>query len=238
MISRIIDPAVWAAVPFGFWCVVFFVFGSVVGSFLNVCIHRMPLGQSLAFPFSYCPHCKHPIPWYLNIPLASWLWLGGRCRECGARISARYFLVELLTAAMFLGCWAAYGGQSLALALIYAGFLAGLLAASFIDLEHIFVPDQITLGGMVVGVICSVAAPGLHGTTSRAGALAQSLLGLGVGVGLIYGIIRVGKLALGRYKVALPADTRIVFTETGVHWKDQQMAYEELFYRQSDEIAL
>jgi leader peptidase (prepilin peptidase)/N-methyltransferase len=147
-------------------------------------------------------------------------------------------VVELLGAVMFLGCWAAYGRQSVVLALIYAAFLAALLAASFIDWEHFFVPDQITLGGMVAGLICSVAAPGLHGTASRWQALGQSVLGLGVGVGVIYAVIRGGKLVFGRYRVALPADTRIVFTETGVHWEGQHVAYEELFYRQSDEIAL
>ena len=102
----------WAAVPFHFWSVVFFVFGSIVGSFLNVCIHRLPLGESIVSPPSHCPHCKYSIPWYLNIPLVTWLYLRGKCRNCGAPISIRYFLVELLTAVVFLGCWLAYRRQS------------------------------------------------------------------------------------------------------------------------------
>ena len=99
---RPLTHAIWAAVPFHFWSLVFFVFGSIVGSFLNVCIHRMPLGQSIVSPPSHCPHCKYSIPWYLNIPLVTWLYLRGKCRNCGAPISIRYFLVELLTAVTFL----------------------------------------------------------------------------------------------------------------------------------------
>ena len=106
--------------PFHFWSVVFFVFGSMVGSFLNVCIHRMPLEQSIVSPPSHCPHCKYSIPWYLNIPLVTWLYLRGKCRNCGAPISIRYFLVELLTAVIFLCCWLAFGHQSAWLALVYA----------------------------------------------------------------------------------------------------------------------
>ena len=91
------------AVPFHFWSVVFFVFGTAIGSFLNVCIHRMPLGQSIVTPPSHCPHCNYSIPAYLNIPLATWLWLRGKCANCGAPISIRYFMVELLTGLIFLG---------------------------------------------------------------------------------------------------------------------------------------
>src|SRR5438552_17472473 len=216
MRNPIFDPAVWAAVPFHFWSLVFFVFGSIIGSFLNVCIHRMPLGQSIFSPPSHCPHCKYSIPWYLNLPLITWLSLRGKCSNCGAPISVRYFLVELFTAFLFLLCWLAFGRQSVFLALIYAIFLAGLIAATFIDFEHFIIPDQITIGGMVVGVACSLLAPGLHDQTSAAGALKQSLLGLGVGAGLIYSILRLGKLLFGRQKLLWPVDTRIIFRETAV----------------------
>src|SRR5258708_4197086 len=109
MVKTIFNPAVWSVVPFHFWSVAFFVLGSIVGSFLNVCIHRMPHGLSVVSPPSHCPHCKYSIPWYLNIPLVTWVWLGGKCRNCGAPISVRYFLVELLTAITFLACWLAFG---------------------------------------------------------------------------------------------------------------------------------
>jgi leader peptidase (prepilin peptidase)/N-methyltransferase len=238
MFSRLWDPAVWAAVPFGFWGVVFFIFGAVVGSFLNVCIHRLPLGQSVVAPPSHCPHCGYSIPWYLNIPLITWVYLRAKCRNCGARISARYFIVELLTGVLFLACWVGAGRQSAALALIYAGFLAGLVAASFIDFEHFIVPDEITKGGMVAGFLCSALAPALQQAHSLTEGMKQSLAGLLAGAGIIYAILRLGKLFLGRHKIALPADTLILFTETGVEWEDHQIPYEELFYRPSDVIAL
>src|SRR5690348_6568634 len=101
----------WSAVPYHFWSLCFFVFGCIAGSFLNVCIHRMPLGLSVVTPPSHCPHCKYSIPFYLNIPLVTWLWLGGKCRNCGAEISARYFLVEFLTGIAFLACWIKFGSH-------------------------------------------------------------------------------------------------------------------------------
>src|SRR5467141_3968216 len=238
MLKSIFTLEHWAAVPFHFWSVVAFVFGSIVGSFLNVCIHRLPLGQSIVSPPSHCPHCKYSIPWYLNIPLLTWLYLRGRCRNCGAPISVRYFLVELLSAGTFLSCWLAFGRQSAVLALIYAFFLAGLIAATFIDFEHFIIPDEITIGGMAAGLLCSFLVPALHGESSLTGALGKSLVGLAVGAVLIYAILRMGKFLFGRQKLALPAEAKIVFTETAVHLPDKEIPYEDLFYRQSDVIAM
>src|SRR5215204_5123730 len=121
----------WRAVPFHFWSAVFFVFGCITGSFLNVCIHRMPLGESVVSPPSHCPHCKYSIPWFLNIPLATWLYLRGKCANCRAPISVRYFLVELLTGVLFLGVWQLYGRQSMGLVFAYAILISGLIAATF-----------------------------------------------------------------------------------------------------------
>jgi len=237
MLSATFDSRNWATVPFQFWSVVFFVFGSMIGSFLNVCIHRLPLGESIVSPPSHCPHCKYSIPWYLNVPLVTWLYLGGKCRNCGAPISIRYFLVELLTAVTFLGCWLAFGNESAWLALVYALFLAGLITATFIDFEHFIIPDEITVGGMVVGFVCSFLLPSLHSEANVAGSLRQSALGIVAGAGIIYLILRLGKLVFGRQKVALPPDTRIIFTETAVHLPDHEIPYEELFYRPSDVIS-
>jgi leader peptidase (prepilin peptidase) / N-methyltransferase len=237
MLATPLDTNVWAAVPFHFWSVVFFVFGSMVGSFLNVCIHRMPLGQSIVSPPSHCPHCQYSIPWYLNVPLVTWLYLRGKCRNCGAPISIRYFLVELLTAVTFLACWLTFGEQSATLALVYAVFLAGLIAATFIDFEHFIIPDEITIGGMVVGFICSFLLPALHGETALSASLRQSLLGIGIGAGIVYLILRAGKLLFGRQKVALPAEARIVFSEIALHLPDKDIPYEDLFYRKSDAIT-
>ena len=238
MLTETFDTQNWAAVPFHFWSVVFFVFGSMVGSFLNVCIHRLPLGQSIISPPSHCPHCKYAIPWYLNVPLVTWVYLRGKCRNCGAPISIRYFLVELLTAVTFLSCWLAFGGQSAGLALVYALFLAGLIAATFIDFEHFIIPDEITIGGMVAGFFCAFLLAAPQGQTALGVALKQSLLGMAVGAGIIYLILRAGKLLFGRQKVALPADTKIIFSETAVHLPDQEIPYDDLFYRRSDTIML
>jgi leader peptidase (prepilin peptidase)/N-methyltransferase len=238
MFSHTFDPEVWAAVPFHFWSAAFFTLGAMVGSFLNVCIHRLPLGESVVSPPSHCPHCKYSIPWFLNIPLVTWLYLRARCKNCGAPISIRYFLVELLTAALFLGCWLAFGRLSAWLALVYALFLAGLIAATFIDFEHFIIPDEITIGGIIVGVLCSLLLPSLHGQVTPFNALKLSLLGAALGAGIIYLILRGGKLLFGRYKRTLPADTRIVFGETAVYLADEEVPYEEVFYRKSDTISL
>src|ERR1043166_2099087 len=238
MLKTIFDPEIWARVPFEFWSLVFFALGCCVGSFLNVCIHRMPLGMSIVSPTSHCPHCKYSIPWYLNVPLVTWLWLRGRCKSCGAPISPRYFLVELLTGVAFLSCWVVFGAQSAVLALVYGVLLAGLIVATFIDFEHFIIPDEITIGGMVTGFVCSFFFPALHGEPSLTGGMKQSVFGIAVGAGLIYFILRVGKLLFGRQRLALPANTKVVFSETAVHLPDKDIPYEDLFYRKSDVIAM
>jgi len=131
-----------------------FVVGAVVGSFLNVCIARIPNGGSVVHPPSHCPKCKSPIAFYDNVPLISYLVLGGRCRSCGERISVRYFVVEL-----FMGLLAAanYYQFGLGLAFFVAFvFVAALLVISFIDLDVRIVPDVISLPGIVVGLVFSI----------------------------------------------------------------------------------
>src|SRR5260221_14400414 len=127
--------------------------GASIGSFLNVCIYRMPLDISVNEPKrSFCPSCKYQIPLYHNIPLVTWLVLRGKCANCGARISFRYFAVELLTGLLFLAIWlkvwtwvrADWPPQAWALALPYWILAALLVVATFIDLEHFIIPDEIT----------------------------------------------------------------------------------------------
>mgnify|MGYP000622149448 CR=1 FL=1 len=237
-VEPILDPRNWPGATSPLWAGVLFVLGAMVGSFLNVCIHRLPLGQSIVSPPSHCPHCKYAIPWYLNIPLVTWLYLRGRCRNCGAPILARYFLVELLTAGVFLAVWLRYGERSVGVALVYCVFIAGLIVAAFIDLEHYIIPDEITLGGAAVGLAASFGLPSLHGQTAIAHSLKESLLGLAVGAGTVYAILRLGKLLFGRQRLALQGATRVVFTETAVHVADKVIPYEELFYRRSDVLTL
>lgn len=226
----------WNAVPFHFWSVVFFVFGSIVGSFLNVCIYRMPLDLSVVHPPSHCPHCKYSIPFYLNVPLLTWLSLGGRCKNCRAPISPRYFIVELLTGMTFLACWLAFGNISPLIALVYCLFLAGLITATFIDFEHFIIPDEITIGGAVVGFVISFLLPSLHAARTAGDGLARSALGIAVGGGIVYAVLRFGKLLFGKQKVKLAEKSRIVFSETALCLPDEQIPYEEFFYRKTDAI--
>ncbi len=237
-INPIFDAQVWGRVPFHFWSVVFFAFGSIVGSFLNVCIYRMPRGESVISPPSHCPHCNYSIPWYLNIPLVTWVLLRGKCRNCGAPISVRYFLVELLTAFAFLCCWLVFGRSSAALALVYCLVLAGFIVATFIDFEHFIIPDEITLGGVAAGFVCSFLVPAVHEAKTVPQALERSFIGIAMGAGLVYGILRLGKLLYGRQKFELAPDTRVFFTETTIKLPDKEIPYEELFYRKSDAIIL
>lgn len=234
--TNIFDAERWAAVPFHFWSFVLFVFGSMCGSFFNVCIYRMPLGQSVVSPPSHCPHCKYSIPFYLNIPLVTWLWLKGKCANCKAPISPRYFLVELLTGILFLVCWLLYGKTSPGVALAMCVLVSGLLVATFIDLEHFIIPDEITIGGMIVGMVFSFLVPAMHGATNAVDAMKSGFWGLAIGGGVVYAILRGGKLLFGKQTVALEPDSKIVFGETGVKLPDQEIAYEDLFYRNSDVI--
>ena len=170
--------------------VLFFIFGSLIGSFLNVCIVRMPKEESVVFPRSHCVHCKKQISWYDNIPFVSYLFLGGRCRFCKGKISIRYFLVELITAATFAGFYLYFGlsGQLLA----YLIFVCGLIIATFVDLEHRIIPDEISIGGMVAGLILSLLIPQLHETPNHFLGFGWSLLGVLVGGGSIYAMGVIG----------------------------------------------
>ena len=133
-----------------------FIFGAAVGSFLNVCITRIPNGESLVHPPSHCPNCKEPISVYHNIPLLSYLLLRGRCRSCRASISPRYFFVELLMACLAVALYYQFG-VSLAF-LVSCVFVAALIVISFIDLDVRIVPDVISLPGIVAGLLFSVVA--------------------------------------------------------------------------------
>lgn len=242
-IDAIFNAHNWSAVPFHFWSLCFFVFGCITGSFLNVCIYRMPIGLSVVSPPSHCPHCKYSIPFYLNVPLVTWLMLGGKCKNCRAPISSRYFIVEFLTGLAFLSCWLKFGipghpWPALAIASVFAIFLAGLIVATFIDFEHFIIPDEITLGGIVVGFIISALLPQIHDATSIGLGLWRSFLGIVVGAGVVYAILRLGKLLFGRHRVQLPAASKIIFGDTAVHVADKEIPYDEVFYRKTDTIVI
>jgi len=162
-----------------------FVFGSIVGSFLNVCIHRMPKGESIVWPGSHCPHCNKRIPGYDNIPFISYILLGGRCRFCGNKISLRYPLVELLTAAMFVFLFKRFGLSYNFF--FYVVLFAALVIASFIDIKHRIIPDEVSLGGMIVGFILnSIRGFHLNPLSFNFRPMLNSLSGIVIGAGIIY----------------------------------------------------
>ena len=173
-----------SSLPWPFLFIITGVFGAIIGSFLNVVIHRLPIDESIVFPNSRCPSCNAAIASYDNIPILSYLALAARCRHCRAPIARRYPLVELLTgiavAAVFLRF---HMGP---LGMIYAAFVCALIAASFIDLDFQIIPDEISLGGLALGLLVSAAVPSLHGTDSRWLAFGRSVVGMLVGGGLLY----------------------------------------------------
>ncbi len=165
-----------------------FVLGSIVGSFCNVCIVRMPQEKSVVWPGSHCPHCRTPIQWIDNIPFVSYILLRGHCRHCQKAISPRYFIVELVTAVLFLIFYMQFGWHLVVLP--YLVFLVGLIIATFIDLEHRIIPDEISIGGIIVGFLFSCFVPQMHsdflGAPSHLLSAGRSLLGILVGGGSIY----------------------------------------------------
>jgi leader peptidase (prepilin peptidase) / N-methyltransferase len=155
-------------------------FGAIAGSFLNVCIHRLPSGQSIVWPASACPDCRRSLSWFENIPIVSFLALRGRCRTCRAPISARYLAVEIVTAGMFGAAWWYYGPGPLLIARLVFG--CALITLFAIDLEHHLLPNRITLPGIVIGFVFSAfTEPGWI----------ASLIGIAVGGGVLFGVAEV-----------------------------------------------
>jgi leader peptidase (prepilin peptidase)/N-methyltransferase len=184
-----------------FLAVATFAFGLCWGSFLNVCIYRLPRGKSVVAPRSACPHCGDMIPLYHNLPVLSWLILRGKCRSCKQPISPRYLVIELFTGLLFLGCYNHFGLTLAALKCAVLGYL--LLGLVFTDAETKLLPDAITLPGIALGVLFSLVvpvndlasriipgmvSPAMRGEISwRLWSLSDSLLGAAVGASFLYG---------------------------------------------------
>jgi leader peptidase (prepilin peptidase)/N-methyltransferase len=163
--------------------------GSCIGSFLNVCVYRIPLNRSVVSPGSHCSACGAPIPWYNNLPIISWIVLRGRAACCGTRIDARYCIVEAGMAFLFLAIWLKFGETDPIAAVIYAIMTSGLAAACLIDLDHYIIPDRFSLGGCVAGFIVKLLAAlcAFLGTTSISWILPlSSLIGSVLGIALIF----------------------------------------------------
>ena len=158
--------------------------GLLFGSFFNVCIYRIPRGESIVFPGSHCPHCNHAIKPWDNIPIVSYLALGGKCRFCKVRISWRYPLVEALTAGLFL--YTVHRFSISRAGLVYLVFVSALIVISFIDIDHRIIPDKISLPGIVFGLLAAIFLLPLQWY--------DSLLGILIGGGIILVVGYLGEL--------------------------------------------
>ena len=167
-----------------------FIFGAIVGSFLNVCIFRIPAGKSIAFPPSHCPKCQAPIMWYDNIPVISYLVLMGKCRKCREPISARYPMVEFITALLSLAAFIKLGPSPAYF--IYFAFITALIVITFIDLDHQIIPDIISLPGIPIGFIASFALPDIT--------YKESLIGILAGGGILF-LVAAGYELLAKKRV-------------------------------------
>jgi len=217
-----------------------FALGAVVGSFLNVCIYRLPLDLSVNKPRrSYCPSCKKQLTWYQNVPLLSWLFLRGKCANCGARIAFRYFAVELLTALLFLWVWKIFPWD---IAIAYWVFVSLLVAATFIDFEHFIIPDEITIGGTVAGVVASAVVPQLMDTAHRGRAVLTSALSAALGYILLWLVLEAGKKAFGKKRIKLDGPKPFTWTRKGDDADfvvgEEQGLWSDYFSRETDQLIL
>jgi leader peptidase (prepilin peptidase) / N-methyltransferase len=217
-----------------------FVLGAAIGSFLNVCIYRWPADLSINRPRrSFCPSCKQPIHWHHNLPLISWLVLRGRCANCSAKISFRYFAVELVTAVLFLAVWHRFPWQ---VAIPYWIFVSLLIIGTFIDFEHFIIPDRVTIGGVIAGVVCSVAVPALMGTDSRIAAGLRALLAAALGYVILLIVLEAGKIAFGRKRIRFDAPTPFTWTKRGEDADfivgTEESLWSDYFAREKDRLVL
>ncbi|NOY54082.1 MAG: prepilin peptidase [Deltaproteobacteria bacterium] len=164
-----------------------FIFGAIVGSFLNVCIYRLPRKESLAFPGSHCPVCNTSIRFYDNVPIASWIFLLGKCRKCRSPISIQYPIVEAVNAGGYFYLYTRFGltGE----AAVYALFFSALLVITFIDLHHKIIPDVISLPGIGVGLLASLFVLPLT--------FWDALIGAALGWGLFYLVALLSRGGMG-----------------------------------------
>ena len=194
--------------------VFFFLFGIVIGSFLNVCITRIPEEVSIVSPGSRCPRCSTPIKAYDNVPVFAWLWLRGKCRACGARISAMYPLVELLTGLLFVACYLEFGISQVTVKWLF--FICLIIVLTITDLRVRLLPDLITWPGFAAGLLFSAFVPPNDGTAfllslrlfhglppERFMGVIEALLGAAFGSLMLWGAAAIYKLVRGREGMGL-----------------------------------
>lgn len=173
--------------------IVVFGFGACIGSFLNVCILRWPLGLSIIRPASRCPACGLQIPGFLNLPILGYFLLRGRARCCGAHLDPRYPVTEALTATIFTALWFLYPPE---IFLIYALLVAGLVVASGIDFDHLVIPDGLTWGGVVLGITLSYLIPELQDCADPTDGMIRSSLSAAAGGAILYGLAKIASWIL------------------------------------------
>lgn len=243
------------------WLVAVFLLGGCIGSFLNVVIHRLPLGLSVGDPKrSFCPKCKAAIPMRRNLPILSWLLLRGRCADCREPISPRYLVVEILTGLLFAAVWAVavdwLGGDTPTLAhlaILPLWFMtAAFVAIAFIDAEHQIIPLELTISGTVAGLLGGALWPRLPnlvawpaGPDGWLGGLWLAFLGGVIGFFGLWSVVLLGKLAFGRMKWQFDAPVPWYLEEPKsdddpihFHMGDRREAWWDLFFRASDRLII
>jgi leader peptidase (prepilin peptidase)/N-methyltransferase len=200
-----------------------FVIGACIGSFINVCVYRIPLERSIVSPPSHCSACGAPIPWNNNIPILSWWALGGRAACCGTKIDARYWIVEAGMAFLYLAIWMKYGATDIVAAFIYAIFVSGLAAACLIDLDHYIIPDRFSIGGCFAGFIACAIHPSLMGESTALYGFSWSLASAIFGMLTLLAVAWLGTLlfkkeAMGMGDVKLLAAMGSFLGTTSISW--------------------
>ncbi len=225
------------------------VLGACVGSFLNVVIYRLPREDCQVHKpnRSFCPHCKKQIPWYLNIPVLAWVYLLGKCQNCKQPISWRYPAIEALTAVLFLWVWVQFGSQTTwPTAIAYWVLISLFISATFIDLEHMIIPNVLTIGGAAAGIIATALVPTLMGSEflgRHFHAVGWSIFGAFIGYGLLWGVISVGKLMFGRRSIQFEGQQDWTLSEHEGEpnpileiGEDEKIPWHDIFFRDSDRL--
>ena len=247
-----------------FLALVSFITGASIGSFLNVVIYRLPRGLSVNKPKrSFCPSCKYKIPSYFNIPLFSWLILKGKCKNCGEKVSCRYFLVELLTGFLFFLCWLIYGADFqgniyYTISLVLPGwiFIALIISASFIDFEHQIIPDKINLIGVLFGLTCAFFIPiipsafmGLESNKffglscdMQLCSLLHSLFGGVTGFLLIYLVVILGRIVFGSKVLSKNSSGKWIIKEGAENpiliYDNKDIGFEDIYFVGTEKLII
>lgn len=231
----------WSHPLYGFTALLI---GACIGSFLNVAIYRLPRGMSVNSPKrSFCPICKEPIPIWRNIPLVTWLLQRGKCAECSAPISVRYFIIELLTSLIWLGCWFLFDDPVVAVFFMLLSSI--MIVISAVDIELMIIPRQLTIAGSLLGFAMAGLYPQFLGESSWQLGLLKSGFGFAIGWVSLWLVVLLGKLAFGKqsFEFDEPTEWRLREPETDEEelcfiFGEETIGWSDIFYRKSDKLRL